>query len=312
MIELKDVINQVNLEAQQKLDYATNMQQVTPIVGQGTVGLRLGKEKQFDFTKVGLASFLNRINVPVAFFKRSSDSLKQEILAEHFPKSNRQDVILRTNGDRLRFIASSRYGKFDDTHVAEALMKVPNIDNYVIKQFHQDDDNFVLRITTKDPIRDEKLRPFFPGIHIENSETGRSSVSIKYLLYEEVCTNGMMVVNSNYASFEKRHIGKRDSEVLIEKASGFINNLEHFTLDMESKLLSAMAKSKEEVLEAIDLDSRIPSKVKEVMQEFIPKYSHNGVTTGLDIMSAYTETIQRYNWNSRTELEQIAGELLYA
>lgn len=308
-LQLEEVINKVTQTNQKNIDHKLSLAGVQASVDDAGVQLTF-KEGSHRFSEAGLSSFLNRVNIPVGFFKRSTRDLQREMLMEHFPKNNKQDALIRLQSDIVRYVGSDKYSRFDDIHVVEALKQVGDMSNYVVREFHQTPDHMIMRITTKDPIQKEGLRPFFPGVQITNSEVGKASIRIAFMLWEEVCTNGMTVVHDEFASFEKRHIGKRNIESLAHKAQEFLGRMDLYTEQMEVNLMKAQETPADVVVQKIIKSTRIPKAIKETYGQFLPNYvPADTYPSGLDILSAYTEAIQQYSWDSRLQQEEIAGDL---
>lgn len=318
MLELNSIMERVNQEELKKSDVAVKLTDTIPLVSEDGIKLSMGGRRTYGMTNNGLSSLLNKVNVPTAFFKRSSALLQRQILDEHFyEQAKGQNVVLRTkksdHSEFIRYVASNMYSKFDDVHVIESLTKVNDIENFKVREFHQTDEFLVMRLTTPEAL-EIKGRPFYPGVQVINSEIGKSSVHIAFLLWEEVCTNGMTVVRDEYASFRQKHLGKRGAnmDLLAEKASKFLSSMDTFKDDMYQKLSRLSDLSYEEVMSRIERDKRIPKKIKEIIpSEYLQNYAPSQEeASGLDVMSAFTEAIQRYSWDGRLQYEDMAGNLM--
>jgi hypothetical protein len=265
-------------------------------------------------TNRGLSSYLEKIKVPAGFFKRCSPSLKRDILREHHEFNKKQDVLIRFNEDRIRFIGSSKYGIFDDLDIVESLKEVNELHNLSFREAYQSDDSFIMRATTSEPIIAKNGRPFFPGIQIQNSETGLGSISIQFLLWEQICTNGITVPRGILQSYNKKHFGKKDArEELKESCKELIGNLPLFIDSSHKALTSFVELSAKDFEESLEKDTRIPKAVKDVIPSLISNYTPpNMQPTALEVLSAYTDAIKRYTWDTRTQLEDIAGEYMYS
>lgn len=309
-LDLEQVAERVKAQHELNIDHKINLTFATPVVKEDSVALNFDGVDH-TFTEQGLSSFLSRVKIPTGFFKRSSRELQADILAEHFPKQNKQDALVRLSSNRVRYVGSDKYSRFDDIHVVEALQKVADFNQYHVREFYQTTDNMIMRVTTKDPIQRPGLRPFYPGVQITNSEVGKASVRIAFMLWEEVCTNGMTVARDEFASFERRHIGKRNLDSLAAKASEFLGRMDLYKEQMEVNLMKALETPAEVVIERIADSKQIPAAIKEIYPNFLPQYVPAGNSpSGLDILSAYTEAIQQYNWDSRLQQEEIAGSIL--
>lgn len=315
MIDFNTISQTVQRERERKFDSVTKMSDVTPLIEQKSILLRT-PERTASLTKRGLSSYLEKIKVPHGFFGRCSEELKQSILGEHHPKAAKSSVLLRFYDDSIRFVGSNKYGIFDDAEIMDELAQVDSLHSTLkIREFHQTVDNLVMRVTTNDPIVAPNGRPFYPGIQIMNSETGCASLSIQFLLWEQICTNGVTVPHGIMKSYTKRHLGNTDAEKLRLKVSTneILQELPRF-IDSSHRALQDLSKiSDKDMIEQIEAESRVPKMIKEALPGILPNYTPaNMKPTALDVLSAYTEAIQKYQWDTRNQLEDIAGEFLFA
>lgn len=314
--DFQKIQEQVKWEQEKKYDISMNLNSATPFVEGSATRLKMGR-KVFETTPTGLSSLLSRVAIPYGFYNRCSGGLKKEILDEHYVKRSNQDVRLRaykdTGFETLRYVGSELYSPFDDYSIMDVLSEVSEMGDYKIREFQQSLDFFVMRLTTPEPISySVRNRPIYAGVQISNSETGRSSVRISFLLWEEVCTNGMTVVREEWGRFVQRHIGKKGTESLKYAAEDYLRRLPDFKASMDEKYNDASKITGEQAIEKFRSDKRIPKKIKKEMTEtYLSNYAPSiEDATAVDVLSAYTEAIQTYQWDSRFELEDIAGDYL--
>ena len=78
------------------------------------------------------------------------------------------------------------------------------LDNYVIKGHYLSPERFHLRLVSKEKLPiDEDL---YSGIVIDSSDVGRSILTCKYLVYKQVCSNGLIVTRGVNDLFSQKHI----------------------------------------------------------------------------------------------------------
>jgi hypothetical protein len=313
-----DDIYQVVLDSsKKKSDVTLSFLDVAPGVNpEGETLLRTlsGEKNLLKFSRRGLSSYLERIKVPAGFYNRCSPSLKEEILNEHHDNHKDDKVLARLNDGRVRYMGSTRYGVFDDIDILNALEDVHELHTLNFREFHQGDDNLIMRVTTDSPIIAENGRPFFPGVQFSNSETGMGSISIQFLLWEQICTNGITVPRGILKSFTKKHLGnnKTAKEGLQNSCKDIIGSLPMFVDAASNALNSFVSKKDTDLIEMIEGDSRVPKAVKESITALVPNYTPaNMQPTALEVLSAYTDAIKRYTWETRSQLESIAGEYLF-
>jgi len=321
MLDLDTIARNVEQEEALKSDVTVKMRDLTPLaLENGETRILMGGRKEFKLTTNGLQSLLSKAKIPYQFYKKSSGELKRKMLDEHYrAEVENSDGVLRTrrknDTDYIRYIASSKYSKFDDLHLVRALQK-SEIANYDIREFHQNDEMLVMRATVGDPIVING-RPFFVGMQAMNSEVGRSSVDFSFMIWEEVCTNGMTVTRDTFGRFRMRHIGKRGEDLVYKKANSFLGKMGNFKDYAAEKLERLSGLTYEEIVE--HFEARVPQRViKSVNEDFLPKYAGPeavGVegrmsADGLSVMCSFTEAIQQYNWEQRTDYETTAGDIL--
>lgn len=304
---LAEVVEKVQQSAVGKSDLIMKMDCVTPYVREGKIGLRTLKGKEMPFMKSGISSYLSKINVPANFFSQCSPRLKEDILGEFHHITKDKGALIRLQEDNIRYIASDKYSKFDDVDVVRALTPLEGVLN--IREFHQSNDTFVLRATSDEALKGLS-RPFFPGIHISNSEVGRGAVKIVYFLYEQICTNGMLAARAT-TQISMRHFGVPTKERVEEAATKMIQGLGGFIEDSQERIYNMTKTPGDLMLEK--LSSRISKDLFESTKIRIPSYqSGKPEPDSLDVLSAFTEEIQKFAWQSRMEYEQMAGDLVWA
>ena len=314
VLTLENILESVEKEQAKKSDVDTKLNLISPSIEDNELRLRFDG-RNVGTTKNGESSFLSSINVPTPFFRRCSADLKKDILNEHFPRNNKKEVKLRLIDDRVRYMASSKYSIFDDVDVVRCLSKVPAFNDYnglTARTFHQSEEYLVLRLTTKDPIYDKGKRLMYPGVHISNSEIGKSSVYIGFCLFEQICTNGMMATSKSFRPFRQRHIGKKGEEELRVAATKAIDNLGNFASVMSDHLHKMSQVPADKMMKVILEDvSGIPKVVKDKLKEKTDLYMElYGEESGLEVLSAYTEIARDLDWDRRLENEFVAGHLL--
>ena len=309
MLTLDKIEKKVQVLVDRKSDVILKLLALTPSIKDGNVQLKSQRGTTHGLIHNGLPSYLNRIEIPTGFFKKCSDNNKRGLLEQFHTANVKQEVLVRKLDKDIRFIASSKYCCFDDKDVIKSL-KDTNM-QLSIKEFHQGAGTTILRAINPDPITVSGGRPFYPGLQIVNSEVGNSSVKVQFFLWEEICTNGVVVARGNFPMFSMRHIGKKDHSQLSKAVNEKISSLPKFT-DMCAKALKELnVITGKEMIQRIEKNIDIPKVVKTSLPEKLRNYADNlEESTALDVISAMTETIQHFPWERRIELEQIAGDYL--
>lgn len=323
MADLNSVIQTVQSAQQNKFDETMRFSNLNPRATSeiGTT-IHTDANGRVKMTTTGESSLLQKIQVPGGFYRKCSSDLQDQILLEHYNRvrndyKNEPEVLVRKikkgNDTYARFVASDKYGIFDDVNVASAISKVDTFSKYDIKEFHQNDDFMVMRALSPEPLDvPGAKRPFFFGVQVTNSEVGRSSVKVKYFLWELVCTNGMGFNRGEFKACQIKHLGKRSEDQISIAVEKYIDGMDLFQDSAYNMLKGATALEAGVVLERIEKDHRVPKKIKtSLVEEYLPNYAPSlEEANGLDIISSYTEAIQQYSWETRLSYEDIAGELV--
>lgn len=311
MLNLESIAGRVGEMEERKSDTILNLQTLAPSVKDGLVRLSTRRGQDYGMVHNGQQSYLEKVGIPGGFFKKCSDENKRGLLEQFHAENANKDVMLRKLDGNIRFMASSQYSCFDDKDVIKALQDI-NMD-LRIREFHQDAGHSIMRVTTPDPILVPNSRPFYPGLQIINSEIGNSSVKVQFFLWEEVCTNGMVVARGDFPMFTMRHVGKKDHARLSEAVQGKINELPHFVGQCTTALNTLNSMAGDEMKERMLRNDDIPKAIQMTIPNFLGNYAQDVSTaTGLDYMSALTEAAQRYSWDDRLDLERVAGNLMLA
>jgi len=306
-MKLASIASEEEKQASHKRDLVTSFSAVTPYVQNNEVlFLTKNKQRQMTFTKRGLNSYFDLIKIPKKFFNQCSVELRQRIVREFHRKALDKNVMIRLYDDKIRFVASDKYQKFDDIEVITGLKNID--ENIVIRDFYQDLHFSKIRFTSKDSIVPCEGKVFYPGIQIINSEAGLSSVRIDYLLYEEICTNGTVLTYDELPGLKMRHIGKPDGLKLAISASDAIKNLPEIR-KVGLNLLKKAHKTRADKAINYLKNSKINIALDYV--EFLAEnYRVGNQLSALDIVSGYTEYIKDMDVDVKLKHEKNAGAIL--
>ena len=297
-----------------KKDFLVQKSYISPDVngfGSTSLGIGSGKEK-LDLTDTGLSSYLDKVGVPRTFYKECSPELRHSIATEFQGRvPNQSDSWrIRTLNNKIRFVASSRYAKFDNIDILSALDKI-ELGGLEVKEHYDDGKHFVLRVCQKEALNTEG-RPFFAGIEISNSEVGLRSVKAACMLWEEVCTNGLTIPVKELGSFNMIHAGEKRREIMEGKLEGLINSFEGFAEQSRLKLMEAEEMDGNSLLARIKNLKEIPEGLFHTIENKAKQYAlDESSPTYLDVISGYTEGIQALGWGERFHHEDKAGKLLW-
>lgn len=164
------------------------------------------------------------------------------------------------------------------------------------------------------PMEDDLM----PGIQIDSSDVGRSTLKVQFMIFKQVCTNGLVLPKSTGILFQQKHIGISRTEfvnefnkaisnipVLIENSEALIKHAK------ETGLKIATPEQMLDFVQRLQKSAQIPEEsAKRVLN--IVKSEVYGSPTKWTLINALTQEAQNFTLEKRLEIEKYAGNLLIA
>lgn len=278
--------------------------------------------RSMAMTRHSLSQLCNKIGVPIRYIDKCIDSGRLDLAAENINSwidDFGKNLFIREHRNTIRGVLSDRYSTLDTPHIMDAVNDVLDFNEYKIKGYLLSPERFHARIVQREMmnINGEDL---FAGVQIDSSDVGRSILVVKFMIWKQVCTNGLCLSQGGGVLFQQKHIGIDASEF----RDGFRNSLSNIPLLVEH--------SKELIEEARRDGERYSTKNfnEQQLKDFIErikmktKLSEEGVSKVLQFMNdkygfskwgfvnSLTEVAQDYTLERRLEIEKIAGDVLMA
>ena len=276
--------------------------------------------RNVGMTRYAMSQLCNKLGVPVRYLEKCFDAGMLDLASENvnaWLAEHNKNLFIREYDGRIRGILSDRYMTLDTPNIMEVISSVVNSSEYSTKGFFLSPERFHARIVqnTMMNIAGEDL---FAGIQIDSSDVGRSTLQVRFMIFKQVCTNGLCISKGGGVLFEQRHIGISIDDfysefkesmsripVLMENAKELIeearNDSQGFAVPYYNE--SHMKEFVERVKLKTRLSDESMSKVISMMTE---KYS----PTRWGLINSITEVAQDFTLERRVELEKIAGDLL--
>lgn len=267
-----------------------------------------------------------RLKVPYRYMKACIDSETPEIqrlfelnMNTHLAQYN-NGVLLRLYcagaGEPLsiRGVLTPSYTVFDSDRVMDITREMLN-DDYVVRGHHIDEAGMQIRVTTPEPLKISG-EDIFPGLIITSGDVGNRQLTVQFLLWKQVCSNGMVLAKLMGMMLKKRHYGAYDNNNFRES---FVSTLDMFPSFVRhaSELIEA---NRAKALTDEDLTKRLEAfskqcKLKNEERDEIVHLTKN--VYGMSVwgyLNALTEFAQaeRFDIDDRTEIETYAGNILAA
>jgi hypothetical protein len=301
------------------------------------------------------AQLAERLGIPTRYYdkmKLETPELLARNVNEWLVRGNGEKRFIRTYRDALedgsirdernvtgRAFLGSTYRPLDNYDLMTAI--VPNLlaTGAEVESSEVTETNLYIQAIA----RQFKTKVVIPGTHnkiddvlnigvvIRNSEVGGGALSVRALLYRQVCTNGL-VISEDLPGFKQVHIGRADDEGIEKHLSDNTRKLRDAAVwskvdDVLKAALSQAALDKigERVNRAAGVAISDPEKALEVIAEkfdivederaeIMKNLIGGGIgATQWGIVNAVTELANRASsYDRAVELEEIGGKILAA
>ena len=282
-----------------------------------------GDKRTSEISRYALSQLGSKIGVPANYLIKCVEKGKPE-LAQHNINSWLEDregeMFFREYDGRIRGVLSDHYAVCDTPEVIQVLSDNLDLNDFKIKGFFLSEERFHLRMAqkTKMNVAGEDL---FAGLTIDSSDVGRSTLTVQFLVFKQVCTNGLIVSRGRTQLFKQKHIGIT-AEAFAEGLSHSIELFPDITALVEKSinktrdmplLYDFNYQSEEDLADLVDhirkdttLLAPQANRVIDIMRS--EKYELNR----WGYINALTEVAQELTLEKRLGIEQYAGRLLAA
>lgn len=278
--------------------------------------------RSMAMTRHSLSQLCNKIGVPVRYIDKCIDSGRLDLAAENINSwidDFGKNLFIREYEDTIRGVLSDRFSALDTPQIMEVLNDVLNFDEYTIKGHFLTPERFHARIVQREMlnINGEDL---FAGVQIDSSDVGRSILVVKFMIWKQVCSNGLCISQGGGTLFQQKHIGID----VADFRNGFQEALSSipFLVEHAKELVEEARKDgnkyaiksfdeqqMKDFVERIKMKTKLSDDgVQKVIQFMNDKYGHSK----WGLINSLTEVAQDYSLERRLEIEKIAGDFLTA
>ena len=253
--------------------------------------------------------------------------VQQEIQRRFGKKPNPQCLLRSGLGKRdkpeLRAVLGKNYAAIDDVRVFRSLegSEFKNIRSqlsFIKQRHHRTDRSSHYTLTfSREPVKVPTIRgeeSYYPGLHIQNSEVGFSSLMLNIFLFRVICVNGAIVRRDIGDVLHRRHTHLPDERVTALLVKSFDTMRER--LDLVTGRLRAFSKeelSSEAAEDLLTKTLKIAGHSREVIAMALTAYRENGDKTHYGVFNAVTATAREI-WpgdpNRARMLEDLGGDML--
>lgn len=264
----------------------------------------------------------NKIGVPARYLEKCIQSGRIDLAQDNvnsWLSGYDKDLFIREHEGRIRGVLSTKYSVCDTHELLNVVQDKMDLKDYTVKGYFLSPERFHVRL-----VQNEKLNvegeDLFAGITIDSSDVGRSNLTCNFLVYKQVCTNGLILSKGSTSIFRQRHIGITEEEfksgfaygiTLVPKIVAEVEKqIEKTRLHTTYNFLTHASDELEEIVNTIRLNTLLSEesaqKVVSIMKD--GKYGNNR----WGYINALTEVAQDLSLEKRISLEKYAGGLLLA
>lgn len=286
-----------------------------------------GIQGPLGFTDTGFSQFCNLFGMPVQYARKCIQR-KPKMFTDHLREwmedaPNDKERLIRMFADaegnhRVRAVLSDKYGIMDNLPIFQELSWIPKELNADVRGFGLTSDHFDLRFRMpdrkkvigklRDGITDDWV---MPGLHIRNSETGMSKLTVIMFIDRLVCSNGMVASRNTDQSFSRRHVGRMEIDVndRIESIVGKMDNTFNEYIEEMLRAKGDKVENMEKYLERVIEQNFTKTQGQRIQQAFDqePGNSRHHV---IQAITAAARDIE--SWSDRLDMERKADDLLVA
>lgn len=280
-----------------------------------TIQLRTPK-----MTRYAMSQLCNKLGIPIRYLEKCFESGMVDLASENvnaWLQEYNKNLFIREYDGQIRGVLSDRYMTLDTPEIMDVLSSVIPSADYTTKGYFLSPERFHARIVQNEMmnIAGEDL---FAGIQIDSSDVGRSTLLVRFMIFKQVCTNGLCISKGEGILFEQRHIGISVDEfhksfkesmtripILMENALDLVEEARN---DNGKFNVARFDESEmKEFTERMKLKTRLSDEsMSKVINMMTEKYS----PTRWGLINSITEVAQDFSLERRVELEKIAGDLL--
>lgn len=289
----------------------------------GTLSVR---GKKYSWNDWSFSQFCTKMKLPTDFIRRCPNgegpSGKKGIVDFWKEQQDSKDFFLRlkysatpdeatgTDG-YVRAVLTDRYSVLDNIELVD-LMK-PFIQTHDLKLHlgSAADKALHMRLLFPEEVEPRPGDKHQVGVHITNSEVGATNLSGDFLLYRQVCMNGLMVVFDNDSLFSQRHmnIDRHELRLGVKSALELVSDRQHVVFGRVDRALTQAIVNPHRELKRVLKSGRASDEFIELA---IEAYDNTPEATRFGVVQAITEAAQKLPIDTRVLIETVAGDYLMA
>jgi hypothetical protein len=274
-----------------------------------------GGVHKLQLTPWSMSQLCGKLGVPANYVQKCIEAGNLELAGENvndWLDDYNKNLFLRGYGSSIRGVLSDRYGVMDTPSILSVLGDTINFDDYTIKGAYLSPERLHLRVVQnrRMMITDD----LFAGIQIDSSDVGRSTLLVRFMIYKQICTNGLCVSKGGGILFKQKHYAidpDEFSQGLIVALNSVRPLVEQFAFKIKIASDKGIVLDEENQVQKFIEEVRAKTRLTEdAVGKVIDLMNTKYKRTQMGLIHSITEHAQDYSLERRLELESIAGDLL--
>ena len=281
--------------------------------------------KQSEFSDFSFGQLCAKLGVPAKYMTECVKHGYTDLAKDNFNTwidDFGKDLMFRLYSDKIRGVLSSRYSVFDTPDIIDVVDDTTRGMGLKVKSYFMNEERFHARL-----IQENKMKvngeDLFAGIQIDSSDVGRSTLTVNFFIFKQVCTNGLCVSKGKANLFTQKHISicsddfREEFSQSLKYLQPLIGEYEYIIqrCAMQHSLIGSKYtsgkpetdKMLEEFIQKLKTRTKLSDDgVKKVIELSNNRYGFSD----WGVINSITEVAQDYTLERRIELEKIAGSML--
>lgn len=321
---LDKLIIKANDIALNSTDYMVRKANTSNVRFNETAGLTFIAEDQeirdFQMSRYALGQLGSKIGVPARYLEKCVSSGRIDLAQDNvnsWLEDFNKDLFIREYNGGIRGVLSNKYSVCDSHEILEAVDDAVDLSKYKIKGSFLNEERLHVRLVSREmlPIDGEDL---FAGLFLDSSDVGRNILTVKFGIYKQVCTNGLVIARAGGTLFEQKHIGitaeefhdglvksLQNIDLLTENAVEWVRRAQH-----RDNHWSSASEYEDDINEFVAYIRQKTNLSEESSRKVIDLMNTKYTDSRWGLINGITEVAQDFTLERRLELERIAGNLL--
>lgn len=276
-----------------------------------------GEVRCADITEFAFGQLCIRLGIPSAYIKKCFENGKMDLAVTNFKEWSLdcdKVLLIRENDGVIRAVLSAEYKTYDSSKVLKTVRRTVDRSKYAMHSVFLSEDRLHLRFIDRKSlnVKNEKSK-IFAGFVVSSSDVGRGSLNMKYHLYRQVCSNGMVVGEKDGVLFRQAHSGSKMTDGKIHLFHSALNGIDMMNEKTEYLIADnqKLKLGEDEFLnymERIKRELRLSEKASEKMLGLVRNVYD---TSRWGVLNSLTELAHDYTLDTRIDLETFAGNEFY-